>query len=226
MTKRAATLSLSELRHLLRVTEATSRHPERDATILWLGFSCGMRVTEIARLTVADVLLPSGRLRTEVSLRAEITKGCRQRLAYLTNPKLIAALERYVAWRKARGFGCSLDDRQYRGLMPETRLILTWKGGPYELSPKRITNADGEVVEYLAADSLQTNVKGLYRAAGLGSCSSHSGRRTFASRLLAAGESLEVVQTLLGHSDLDHVEPYLEVNDGTLREMFEVVLDL
>lgn len=226
MTKRAATLSPSELRHLLRVTEATSRHPERDAVILWLGFACGLRVTEVARLTVADVLLPSGRLRSEVSLRAEITKGCRQRLAYLTNPKLIAALERYIAWRRARGFGCSLDDRKFRGLMPETRLVLTWKGGPYELSPKQIKNAAGDVVEYAAADSLQTYIKGLYRAAGLHLASSHSGRRTFASRLLAAGESLEVVQTLLGHSDLDNVEPYLEVNDGTLREMFEVVLNL
>lgn len=50
------------------------------------------------------------------------------------------------------------------------------------------------------------------------------GRRTFASRLLAAGESLETVQALLGHASLDHVMPYLEVNEGTLREMFEVVL--
>lgn len=79
MTKRAAVLLPSQLRHLIRVTEATSRHPERDVLILWLGFSCGMRVTETARLTVADVLLPSGRLRSEISLRAEITKGCRQR---------------------------------------------------------------------------------------------------------------------------------------------------
>lgn len=226
MTKRAATLSPAQLRHLIRVTEATSRHPERDVLILWLGFSCGLRITETARLTVGDVVHQSGRLRQEVSLRAEITKGCRQRLAYLTNPKLIAALERYIQWRKDKHFGCALDDRQYRGLMPETKLILTWKGGPYELSPKRITNVDGEVIEYLAADSLQTYVKGLYRAAGLGAqCSSHSGRRTFASRLLAAGESLEVVQALLGHSDLDHVEPYLEVNDDTLRVMFETVLD-
>lgn len=54
--------------------------------------------------------------------------------------------------------------------------------------------------------------------------SSHSGRRTFASRLLAAGESLETVQALLGHADLDHVMPYLEVSEDTLREMFEVVL--
>lgn len=122
MTKRAATLSPSQLRHLLRVTEATSHHPERDVVILWLSFGCGMRVTEIARLTVADIMLPSGLLRQEISLRAEITKGCRQRLAYLTNPKLIAAMERYIAWRKAKDFGCSLDGRQYRGLMPETKL--------------------------------------------------------------------------------------------------------
>jgi len=81
MTKRAAVLLPSQLRHLIRVIEATSRHAERDALILWLGLSRGMRVTEAARLTVADVLLPSSRLRSEVSLGAAITKGCRQRLA-------------------------------------------------------------------------------------------------------------------------------------------------
>lgn len=224
MIKRAAVLLPSQLRHLLRVTEATSRHPERDAVILWLGFACGLRVTEIARLTVADVLLPSGKLREEVSLRAEITKGCRQRLAYMTNPKLIAALERYIAWRRSKDFGCSLDDRQYRGLMPATRLILTWKGGAYELNTKRLKNAAGELVEYVAADSLQAYIKRLYRAAGLPLASSHSGRRTFASRLLAAGNSLDDVQALLGHSDLDHVTPYLAVDNDTLREMFELVL--
>lgn len=224
MTKRAATLLPSQLRHLLRVTEATSRHPERDALVLFLGFTCGMRVTEIARLTVSDVLLPSGKLRDEISLRAEITKGCRQRLAYLTNAKLIDSMERYITWRKAKGFGCSLDGRQYRGLMPQTTLILTWKGGAYELTTKRIMNQAGEVVEYQSADSLLTYIKGLYRAAGLPLASSHSGRRTFASRLLAAGESLETVQILLGHSELDHVTPYLEVRESTLREMFEVVI--
>lgn len=53
MTKKAAVLLPSQLRHLIRVTEAASRHPERDVLILWLGFSCGMRVTETARLPVA-----------------------------------------------------------------------------------------------------------------------------------------------------------------------------
>lgn len=41
--------------------------------------------------------------------------------------------------------------------------------------------------------------------------SSHSGRRTFASRLLGQGHSIETVQLLLGHAHLDHVAPYLEV---------------
>lgn len=56
--------------------------------------------------------------------------------------------------------------------------------------------------------------------------SSHSGRRTFASRLVAAGLSVEDLQLLMGHSKLDHLEPYLEVNQDTLREMFSGVLSV
>ena len=112
-----------------------------------------------------------------------------------------------------------MDRGEYRGLMPRTRLILTQKGGPFELSVKRRVNFDGETVEYLAADSLQSYVTSLYRAAGLGAgYSSHSGRRTFASRLLAQGHSLETVQLLLGHAELDHVSPYLEVSARERRE--------
>jgi len=54
--------------------------------------------------------------------------------------------------------------------------------------------------------------------------SSHSGRRSFASNLLAKGHDLETVQQLLGHAELDHVMPYLEVLSEKLREMFSVVV--
>lgn len=40
--------------------------------------------------------------------------------------------------------------------MLRTRLILTQKGGAFELSAKRRVNFEGETVEYLAADSLQS----------------------------------------------------------------------
>ncbi|MGT2457777.1 tyrosine-type recombinase/integrase [Cupriavidus basilensis] len=215
--QRAKILTPAKIRHLLRVTESTSRHPERDALVLLLSLTCGMRITEIARIEVADVLTASGAVRSEAGLRAAITKGCRPRSIYLTNEKAVAALSRYLAWRYERGHGAALDRAHYRGMMPETRLILTHKGGPYELTTKRRIGQDGLPVEYLAADSLQAYVTGLYRAAGLlTGYSSHSGRRTFASRLLAQGHSIETVQMLLGHAELDHVAPYLEVSKAAM----------
>lgn len=167
--RRAKTLKPSQIRHLLRVTEATSRQPERDTLILLLAFTCGMRVSEVARIEVADVLLPSGRLREEVSLRAAITRGCRQRCVYLSHQKTVAALERYIEWRWQNNKGTAMDRRTWRGRMPGTSLILTHKGGRYELSVKRRINDAGDLVEYPAADSLQSYVTGLYRAAGFGS---------------------------------------------------------
>lgn len=74
--KRAPTLKPSQLRHVLNVTQATSRHPARDCLAILATHSAGLRVTELARLEVRDVLWPSGRLRDEVLLRAEITKNC------------------------------------------------------------------------------------------------------------------------------------------------------
>lgn len=113
--KRAKTLTPSQIRHLLRVTDATSRHSERDTLVLLLGFTCGMRVSEIAQLEVADVLLPSGRLRVEVSLRGAITKGSKARCVYLSHPKTVAALERYIEWRWKRGKATALDRSKWQG---------------------------------------------------------------------------------------------------------------
>lgn len=220
--KHAKSLLPSEVRHLLRVTRATSRHPERDVLILLLGLAAGMRISEIATLEVRDVLLPSGKLRSEVSLTE--TKGNVQRLAYLTHPKLIEAFEDYIAWRKKKRFCCALADTKYRGLMPATKLIVTWKGSKYELTEKRILNTAGEEVYYRVASSLQAYVTTLYAAAGIKGGSSHSGRRTLASNLIREGYTLETVQTLLGHKDMDVTACYIDVDKARLREMFEAVL--
>lgn len=87
--KRAKVLTPAKFRHLLRVAEATSRFPERDTPILLLGVTCGMRVTEIARIEIRDVLAKSGAQREEVSLRGSITKGCRPRCVYLSHARTI-----------------------------------------------------------------------------------------------------------------------------------------
>jgi integrase/recombinase XerD len=220
----ATTLKPSQIRHLLRVTNATSRHPERDCLVLLLGITCGMRVSEVAQIQVQDVMFSSGVLRTEVSLRAAITKGCRQRCIYITHKQTIAALERYLAHRVAHGLGTELTADRFRGLSPATALILTHKGSRFYLNTKRRINYGGEQVDYLACDSLQAHITKLYKDAGIKQGSSHSGRRSFASNLLRNGASLDAVQQLLGHSELDHVMPYLEIDNKKLRQMFADVL--
>ena len=221
---RAGTIRPAQMRHLLRVTAATSRHPARDVLVLLLGLTCAMRVTEIARLLVSDVLLPSGKLRAEVSLRGAITKGCTQRCIYLTHPNTISALNTYTEQRWAQGHGTEFDRKRYRGLSPGTPLILTFKGTGFELQAKRRTLVGGQVENYLACDSLQAHVTGLYCAAGLNECSSHSGRRTFATRLVAQGRSIETVQKLLGHAHLDHTDDYIDTSHDTLEEMFRTAI--
>lgn len=222
--RQAATLAPGQIRHLLRVTNATSRHPERDCLILLLGITCGMRISEIGQIEVADVMFSTGDIRQEVSLRASLTKGNKQRCVYLTHKQTVAALERYIGYRMERGIGTELTTDRYRGLSPGTKLILKSSGGNFAMNTKRRTNFDGERVDYRAADSLQTKVTELYRRAGISQASSHSGRRSFASNLLAKGHDLETVQILLGHSELDHVKRYVEVSRKRLREMFAVVI--
>ncbi|RMU44959.1 integrase [Pseudomonas syringae pv. avii] len=88
----------------------------------------GVRVTELALVEVADVLYPSGAIKPEVYLRAEITKGCRPRNVYLTHPLCVAALESWIAVRLQRRWGLS-GDVEYRGLRPSSKLVTTHTQG-------------------------------------------------------------------------------------------------
>ncbi len=183
-----------------------------------------MRVSEIAQVEVGDFLFPSGAVRQEVSLRAVVTKGCRQRCIYPTNRDLVTALDDYLGLRVARRWRMSDDPKKFRGLRPDSKLVLTFKGYKYNMNTKRRINFAGEQVDYAACDALQAHVTKLYRDAGIKGGSSHSGRRTMASRLLDQGHDLETLQLMLGHAELDHVDPYLQVSKEKLRQAFAEVI--
>ncbi|WP_223470917.1 tyrosine-type recombinase/integrase [Massilia soli] len=116
------------------------------------------------------------------------------------------------------------DPKRYRGLRPDSKLILTFKGYKFSLNCKRRINQSGSQVDYLACESLQAHISKLCKDAGIRGGSSHSGRRTMASRLLAQGHGLGTVQLMIGHAELDHVDPYLEVDKKRLRQAFADVL--
>ncbi|WP_232915471.1 tyrosine-type recombinase/integrase [Pseudomonas syringae] len=156
-------------------------------------------------LEVAGVLYPSGAIKPEVYLRADITKGCRPRNVYLTQARCLAALDAWfsVCFRRSCGLSGAVE---YRGFRPGSKLVMTHKGQAFEMAFKH-RDLDGRPEGYRACDSLRQTISRLYRQAGIKQGSSHSGRRTLAAKVLAATGDVETVQTIFGHSYLDHSKP-------------------
>jgi integrase/recombinase XerD len=73
------------------------------------------------------------------------------------------------------------------------------------------------------ADTLTHIVNGLYKRAGLDGCSSHSGRRSFITKLAEQGVSARVLQQLAGHTNLSTTQRYIDIKPSMLRSAVELV---
>lgn len=134
----------------------------------------------------------------------------------------VAAVESWLTYRQGRGWMLGKDST-YRGFRGDERLVLTHKGQPFELARKQRQISTG-LEEYRCCDALQQAMSRIYRQAGIKGGSSHSGRRTLAARVLAQTGRVEDVQQVLGHADLDHSWPYLDVDNQIIRLAFELAL--
>ena len=74
------------------------------------------------------------------------------------------------------------------------------------------------------ANSLCSAVKHWYELAGIGNGSSHSGRRTFLTKLASQGVSARVLQELAGHKNLATTQRYIDVNDDMKRSAVELAI--
>ena len=217
----ATALNKGQLKRLLTITRATSRYWQRDMLVLHLGHDADLRITETSRITVADVMYRDGKLRLEMSLRAAVTKGSKQRCAYLSSKPLIAAPQTYIAYRLEHGIGTELNGAAYRGLLPQLPLIYSSRGAGMSQNTKRCTLIDGERRDYKACDSLQSHVTLLYARAGIVLGSSRSGRRSFAGHILRETGSMDTVALLLGHDEIDVSGRYIDLDHDILRAIFK-----
>ena len=63
----------------------------------------------------------------------------------------------------------------------------------------------------------------LYRRAGIDGASSHSGRRSFITKMAHRGISPKVIMTLAGHRHLGTTQRYIDVNDKMLKLAVEAI---
>ena len=172
-----------EIKHVLKVA-GVCQNPIRNQLVLLLTHCCGLRIAEIALLRVREVLFASGGIRKEVRLPGAITKSNRSRLVWLSHKDLQEVLKKWIEYRLSKKLGTKADESGFSGLNPDSKLILTNRGGGFSLQPKHRELDSGEFKTYWASDALEQALRNLYKKCCLKGCSSHSGRRSYAKNLI------------------------------------------
>lgn len=98
MSKKAKTLNQQEIRRVLDHI-STRKHAVRNRAILQTSFLSGMRVGEIASLKYRDVVDNEGKVKNQILLTADMTKGSESRIVFI-NEKLRKELQTYVTLYK------------------------------------------------------------------------------------------------------------------------------
>lgn len=181
----------TDLRRALN-TAKKEHHPARNAAIIYCSFGLGFRAKELAALRIRHVLGRDGRLLDEVSLDGSMTKGKKPRQAYLSNPKVRSALQDY------------LDERHEQ------------EGDLFNLEAPLFRSQKGNG---FSPNTMQQLLSRLYKKAMLHGAKSHSGRRTFATNLIAKGTDPRAVMTLMGHASINMTIQYVEDNPVRLKQI-------
>ncbi|WP_351076536.1 hypothetical protein [Shewanella sp. CAL98-MNA-CIBAN-0140] len=121
------------------------------------------------------------------------------------------------------------DKTSYRGLNPDSPLVLAEGGKRYSLKVKRRIIVDGVTVDYWAADTLQEAFTIWCKNAGLGGVlSSHCGRKALCSRLAKNKHTSQedIIATLLRHNDNETIYHYVEESTGVTRTLMSLYENL
>jgi integrase/recombinase XerC len=179
----------------------------RDVALVETAYAAGLRISELASLTVGSVDLKRGEIRVT-------GKGRKERVSLLGRPAK-AALVRYLD--EGRPFLAS------RAVGGERRPV-AWSHqrgntqGPMDDGTILFLNHRGAA---LAVRGLRFRMERLRVAAGLPQgVSPHTLRHSFATHLLDGGADLRVVQELLGHESLATTQIYTHVSPARLRTAY------
>ncbi|QLH38564.1 MAG: site-specific integrase [Defluviicoccus sp.] len=88
----------------------------------------------------------------------------------------------------------------------------SYLGSLHRLDPQRPLFASQKGGGF-SAHGITLLLKRMFDAAGVSGASSHSGRRTFATKLAERGVGIRVIQRLMGHSSIQTTAAYVEAGE-------------
>jgi len=169
---------------------------KRNAAILELLYSSGLRVGELVSLRMRDLTLEPGTVRVT-------GKGRKVRVVPVGR-KAVHALEEYLAVRPA------VREGEFRSPLDEP-LFLNLRGTPGRKSGAGLS---ARSVARILAATLGKVLAGRH-------LSPHGMRHSFATHLLESGADLRAIQEMLGHASLSTTQRYARVNVSHLVGAYE-----
>jgi integrase/recombinase XerD len=193
---KARVLNENEFKRLL-VMAKDSPFALRNVAIIYCSYGLGLRAKEISALTFKDIVDHEYQVLDEVNLKRAMTKGEKQRHVYITNKKIVGIFQDYVDYMR---------DKEKEAFNLKAPLFKTQRGSRFH------------------PDVLQKWFRKLYDKAGLVGASSHSGRRTFITRLIEQGADIKAVSRLAGHANIAITSEYVEDNPDRLKRISSLAL--
>ena len=191
-------LSNTQQRFVLSHIE-NSRHPLRNRLIFLLSFKGGLRAKEIAELDWSSVTNAEGVISKNITVYNDQSKGGYSGRSIPMAKAIYTVLIEYKALLKSEG----------RSTEPKDKIIFSERGNR------------------LSAHSIVNLFRRWYQKLGLNGCSSHSGRRTFitncSKKIGSVGGSLRDVQQLVGHSNLNTTQRYIEFDKDCTKKLIDMI---
>lgn len=204
-----------QVEHLLKAAVACSRMPERDAALLLTLYGTALGVTELATITVGDYLAPNGLVRVTSAVRSDVAHNGEERPLYWSNKRIVAAVDKYLAWRLTHKQGVTVKKGAYRSLDPVSALFLTEDGQPYSLTKRMLPSG---VLSY-SCNTLGAYISRLHANAGIEGGSAQSARRTFAVKMHRKGYDLVHIAAILGHKSVTTTKRLVELDPVRLADI-------
>lgn len=192
MVKSGQAPYVSEEDLLITMESLKGSHVSRNRSILYFSHFLGLRAKELAALKIGDVYDPHKKtVRELIRLLGEYTKGSKYREVYLVNEKAKKYVLDYLVFER---FDLNQD-------------------APLFLSQKTMNGRNGA----FSADSMQRMIANIYKKAGI-NATSHSGRRSFATRLIRNNADIYSISQLMGHSSIMTTQKYFSSDPNRLKE--------
>ena len=190
LTRQAKTLTDTQVRSLLRHVESETRHGTRNKVVVMLSFLCGLRAKEIVCAKWKMVTGTDGKVDGVLSLHNSASKGKNGGRTVPLPVPVQQALRVLHEQERQVGRG-GADD-----------YIITFQQHSHDAAAR--------------SNSVRWLFKDWFSKLGLRGASSHSGRRSFATKAAREigrfGGSLRDVQELLGHASLSTTQKYLDTD--------------